>query len=126
MFPREEYHRVVAHPPSQSIDAIPIRINQLQRNVMNDNMDNNMNSKIDHIQFSSTDKSNDFNNSHTTFTNKKIVMCIGPEGGWEDEEVLLLIENGFKLVSMGDRILRTDMAVDILLGLAHDYVDNIG
>ena len=56
---------------------------------------------------------------------KKIVVAVGPEGGWEDDEVKLLLSKGFRLVSLGPRILRTDMAVSVLLGLAHDWTDNI-
>ena len=34
LYPPEIYHRVVAHPPSDTIDVTPIRINQLQRNIV--------------------------------------------------------------------------------------------
>ncbi len=39
------------------------------------------------------------------------LLAIGPEGGWTDEEVQLLKDRGFRCVSLGPRILRTDTAV---------------
>ncbi len=43
------------------------------------------------------------------------VLAIGPEGGWTDEEVAKLIDNGFRGYSLGSRILRTDTATIALL-----------
>lgn len=40
----------------------------------------------------------------------RIVMAIGPEGGWTDSEVALLEGAGFRRHSLGSRILRTDTA----------------
>jgi len=51
----------------------------------------------------------------------RVVVAVGPEGGWEDEEVQLFVDNGFTAVSLGERILRTDMAVPVLLGLAEEW-----
>ena len=45
----------------------------------------------------------------------KPLLAIGPEGGWTDEEVAKLIENGFRGYSLGSRILRTDTATIALL-----------
>ena len=47
--------------------------------------------------------------------NLKPVLAIGPEGGWTDDEVAKLIENGFRGYSLGSRILRTDTATIALL-----------
>ena len=47
--------------------------------------------------------------------NQKIILAIGPEGGWTDEEVALLEEYGFSRYSLGLRILRTDTATVALL-----------
>lgn len=42
--------------------------------------------------------------------NQRIIICIGPEGGFSDKEVSLLKENDFKSVRLGPRILRTETA----------------
>ena len=44
-----------------------------------------------------------------------LLLAIGPEGGWTDEEVALLEEHGFTRYSLGSRILRTDTATIALL-----------
>ena len=41
---------------------------------------------------------------------KTIVLVIGPEGGFSDREVTLFLENGFKPLTIGDTILRTETA----------------
>lgn len=43
---------------------------------------------------------------------RRIVIAVGPEGGWSDAELLALQARGFRLVHMlGERVLRTDIAV---------------
>ena len=50
--------------------------------------------------------------------NKGDTICvIGPEGGFTKKEVELFINNGFKTLSMGDRILRWETAALMALGL---------
>ncbi|GAA0321246.1 16S rRNA (uracil(1498)-N(3))-methyltransferase [Psychrobacter aestuarii] len=44
------------------------------------------------------------------------VLCIGAEGGWIDYEVALLTAHGCTALHMGARILRTEAAVNALLG----------
>ena len=41
----------------------------------------------------------------------RVVVAVGPEGGWETEEVSLFEGKGFRRVQLGKRILRTDIAV---------------
>ena len=47
--------------------------------------------------------------------NRAILLAVGPEGGWTDEEVTLLEEHGVARYSLGSRILRTDTATIALL-----------
>lgn len=47
---------------------------------------------------------------------RAVVVAIGPEGGWSGFEVDLLRRNGFACVSFGERTLRTDTAVQAILG----------
>ena len=49
----------------------------------------------------------------------RILLAIGPEGGWNDFERGLLAAHGFQSVGMGPRALRTDTACVALLALAH-------
>ncbi len=44
------------------------------------------------------------------------VLCIGAEGGWIDYEVDLFCAHGCTAVSLGERILRTETVVNVLLG----------
>ena len=46
---------------------------------------------------------------------KALLLAVGPEGGWTDEEVALLETHGFLRYSLGSRILRTDTATIALL-----------
>ena len=45
----------------------------------------------------------------------RLLLAIGPEGGWTDEEVELMESCGFSRYSLGGRILRTDTATVALL-----------
>ena len=44
------------------------------------------------------------------------VLCVGAEGGWIDYEVDLLCTHGCTAVSLGERILRTETVISVLLG----------
>ena len=50
-----------------------------------------------------------------TTPDPRLLLAIGPEGGWTDEEVALLEAKGFARYSLGRRILRTDTATIALL-----------
>ena len=146
LFPSEEYYRLVAHPPSLTIDSMPVRINQLKKggegetearrvvdrqSVENDRSSiESKNKNENDNKYEGINKNKNINENENEKTSdiiipKKILIAVGPEGGWEDEEVHQLLAKGFSLVSLGPRILRTDMAVSVLLGLAHDWSDSI-
>jgi RsmE family RNA methyltransferase len=46
---------------------------------------------------------------------ERLLLAVGPEGGWTDEEVAFLESHGFARYSLGARILRTDTALVALL-----------
>ena len=52
---------------------------------------------------------------HPPTPNPRLLLAVGPEGGWTDEEVALMEEKGFRRYSLGPRILRTDTATVALL-----------
>ncbi len=49
----------------------------------------------------------------------RVLIAIGPEGGWNDFELGLLSRHGFDPVSTGPRILTTTTACIAALTLAH-------
>ena len=53
----------------------------------------------------------------------RLVLAVGPEGGWTDEEVELMESHGFLRFSLGGRILRTDTAVVALLARLSPEID---
>ncbi len=50
----------------------------------------------------------------------RILLAVGPEGGWSEYERDLLAKRGFAAVGIGPRILRTDTACIALLAMVHD------
>ena len=51
---------------------------------------------------------------------ERLLLAVGPEGGWNDFETDLLEAHGFQRIGMGPRTLRTDTACVALLALVHD------
>ena len=55
----------------------------------------------------------------------RILLAVGPEGGWEEPtELEQFQELGFQQVTLGTRILRSDVAVVSLMSLANDVCDS--
>ncbi len=53
---------------------------------------------------------------------KRIIVVIGPEGGFSEEEVAQAVEHSFHSISLGKRILRTETAgIAALAILAHHF-----
>jgi len=90
MFPKEKWARVIAHPQRK---------------------DGNPSLRMSHISFP----------EGISGDQKRIVLAVGPEGGWaEPYELDMFREHGFQQVTLGSRILRSDVAVVSLLSLAAD------
>lgn len=53
----------------------------------------------------------------------RVLIAIGPEGGWNDFELRLLEAHGFRAVGLGPRTLRVDTACTALLALANASLD---
>lgn len=53
-----------------------------------------------------------------TEAKKNIVGAIGPESGWADNEVEILLQHGFLPMSLGPRMLRVETAAAVFLGRA--------
>lgn len=54
-------------------------------------------------------------------SDKRILLAVGPEGGWEEpDELDRFQEMGFQQVTLGTRVLRSDVAVVSLLSLANE------
>ena len=55
-------------------------------------------------------------------TDLKIGIVIGPEGGFEESDIKLLKESGAKIVTLGDRILRTEtVALNVLSIIMYEF-----
>jgi RsmE family RNA methyltransferase len=57
---------------------------------------------------------------------RKVLLAVGPEGGWTEDEVSLLEEKGFVRYSLGPRILRTDTALVALIARLMERYDTAG
>ena len=53
---------------------------------------------------------------------ERVLLAIGPEGGWNDFELELLRVHGFVTAGMGARTLRTDTACVALIALVHEMI----
>lgn len=107
MFPDVGWTRVIAHP----------------RRKMNGSGENNSGDDDDDLgtvrrMRDAVLASNEGVNDGTV---KNIVLAVGPEGGWDEPYELDMFRRcGFTQITLGTRILRTDVAVVSLLSLAHD------
>jgi 16S rRNA (uracil1498-N3)-methyltransferase len=56
----------------------------------------------------------------------RVLLAVGPEGGWVEFERGLLVDRGFQLVELGLRPLRSDTATIALMTLVHDALRQTG
>lgn len=99
LFPIQEYARVLAHP--QRIHEESVKVIRMGDVIFPTPSSSSM--------------------SSLSQSKPKMVIAVGPEGGWEEpEELDIFRERGFQQVTMGTRTLRTDCAVVSLLSLAHE------
>jgi RsmE family RNA methyltransferase len=52
----------------------------------------------------------------------RVLLAVGPEGGWNAFELRLLESQGFTPISLGSRTLRTDTATVALLAIVHEAI----
>ncbi len=53
---------------------------------------------------------------------ERVLLAVGPEGGWNTFELDLLNTHGFESVSMGTRTLRSDTACVALIAITHSAI----
>lgn len=53
------------------------------------------------------------------------VALIGPEGGWEDDEISQANEAGWKIVTLGGRIMRSETAAIVIAGLLQNQLGDL-
>ena len=58
-------------------------------------------------------------------SDERILLAVGPEGGWNAFELKLLAAHGFQAFDMGGRTLRTDTACIALMALVQDAMRSI-
>ena len=51
--------------------------------------------------------------------NRRVLLAIGPEGGWNDFELSLLAAHNFQMVGLGPRTLRVDTACTALVAITY-------
>ena len=74
------------------------------------------------------EKNNKLKNELTKLKNKenlKIGVIIGPEGGLEEQEVKILKEAGAKVITLGNRILRTETVALVVTGIIMYELENL-
>jgi 16S rRNA (uracil1498-N3)-methyltransferase len=60
---------------------------------------------------------------HACARDRRVLIAIGPEGGWNAFELSLLQAHGFRLVGLGQRTLRVDTACTALLAVTHSALN---
>eukprot|EP00984_Skeletonema_dohrnii_P008750 scaffold3267_cov130-Skeletonema_dohrnii-CCMP3373.AAC.2 len=94
LFPLDEVVRVIAHPQRRDIDGREVGPSPL---------------RMTDIEFPKSDKP------------RRLLVAVGPEGGWtEPYELDMFRDKGFQQITLGTRVLRSDVAVVSLLSLAHE------
>lgn len=95
---------LIAHPPDKDIDNAAVSENRLTKSV----------ERLSTLLAQSHQQMWD-----------RVVIAVGPEGGWIPNEVLSFLNYEhapFVRYELGERILRTDMAVTALLSHAHEIL----
>jgi RsmE family RNA methyltransferase len=61
----------------------------------------------------------------TAGVNQRVLLAVGPEGGWNEFELRLFAAHGFHPFDLGGRTLRTDTACIALIALVHAAIAEI-
>ena len=58
----------------------------------------------------------------TSALSDRVVLCIGPEGGWEDNEIEQAKQAGYQIFSLGPRILRAETAAIAAVSIMQHHI----
>jgi 16S rRNA U1498 N3-methylase RsmE len=123
MFPRTLYARVIAHPTRLTL--IDDDDGASNNSIIND--DDGTSSDVERIPIVTTRRRMTdvvfptSNSQQQQQQSKRMLVAVGPEGGWvEPYELTMFANAGFQQVSLGARVLRSDVAVISLLALANE------
>ena len=61
-----------------------------------------------------------------TATDSLVRIAVGPEGGWEKQELVQAMSNGFSPINMGKRILRSETAAIAALSIIQSRLGELG
>ena len=76
-----------------------------------------------------SERQEDKNLKQTLLTLKDITqltLLVGPEGGFSNKEVKAAVDRGFREVSLGPRILRTETAPITAISIIHYELGDVG
>ncbi|BCA53167.1 Ribosomal RNA small subunit methyltransferase E [Nitrospira sp. KM1] len=59
-------------------------------------------------------------------SDQTVMLLIGPEGGWDDEEPKLMQERGYRLITLGSRVLRAETAAIAALSIVQSRLGELG
>ncbi|BFU96628.1 MAG: Ribosomal RNA small subunit methyltransferase E [Nitrospira sp.] len=61
-----------------------------------------------------------------TGAHQTILLAIGPEGGWNEDELRLMREQGYRPLTLGSRILRAETAAIVALSIMQSRLGELG
>lgn len=106
-FKMERYQKIIKEASEQSQRNIQMRLSPVMK--MDELLANIK--QYDLLLLADANEDNyHLSDLNINLSNKNILVVIGPEGGFDDSEKALLVNNGFKVVSFGNRVLRTETA----------------
>jgi 16S rRNA (uracil1498-N3)-methyltransferase len=62
----------------------------------------------------------------SSFVSDRIVLCIGPEGGWDPGEIEQAREAAYKIFGLGPRVLRAETAAIAAVSIIRHQIDLLG
>ena len=103
----ERWQRIIKEASEQSQRNRLMKVGEITN--INDLLKNKQ--KYDLCLFADVNaKTYNFKEIINDFSEKSILIIVGPEGGFDKSEIETLLNNGFKAVSLGKTILRTETA----------------
>lgn len=103
----ERWQKIAAEAAKQSNASLIPQVSQIKK--LKD-FGNNLEEKTKYILFWEEEDTLYLRNVLAETNEGKIVLIIGPEGGFDEQEVKILEEKGVITVSLGNKILRTETA----------------